>query len=152
MLDQQVQNAANRSEFARMNMNFYKQEYTALANLAESERSATWEEDIKRAKQAYMESAAAWQSETEAAVQAVQDKYINAIDKIFVEFESFEDFDDAINGMVATDDAGVKTFQSGWGDILAEDEKYLDAIESAYEKNAITMKYNLALNNASASA
>lgn len=150
VLNQQVQNAANRSEFARMNMNFYKQEYEALANLAESERSATWEEDVKRAKQAYMESATAWQSETEAAVQAAQDKYINAIDTIFAEFKSFTDFDEAINGKVVGvgEDA---SFQGGWGDILAEDEKYLDAIETAYEKNAITMKYNLALNEANAS-
>jgi hypothetical protein len=43
-----------------MNMNFYKQEYESLVNLTEAERAETWEEDVKRAKEAYIESAATW--------------------------------------------------------------------------------------------
>jgi hypothetical protein len=40
----------------------------------------------------------------------------------------------------------------GWGDILYEDEKYLDKIETAYEVEAIAKKYTSAYEKASVSA
>ena len=148
ILSEQTSNATEKAELARMNMNFYKQELDSLNAVAEEDRDAAWEKDVERAKKAYAESAATWQTVTEAAVQAVQNEYINAIDEIFEEANTFtKTGEDGKTNSFTLEDIG-----DTWGNITYNDDKYLDAIETQYEKSAITNKYNLALTNASASA
>lgn len=128
-----ITNIENRVKLAQEQMNIYS-EMISDEDLDEKTKA--------KAKEQYAEAAAIWQTEMEGAIEAVQAKYENDINKMFKEAFNF-----SLTELGPTWEDAYKD----WGMISTDDEKYLDATNAAYEKQLIANKYNQAYEKASLS-
>lgn len=119
--NKQHENNLAQLDFQRQQVDFWKQQMDAA-----EEGSDKWES----AKEKWMEAIEDWRSSVEEAVEAIQDKYLNAINLIFQGLN-----DKVTNGM------GLEYVSEEWELINANADQYLDTINSMYEIQSLESKY-----------
>lgn len=119
--DKQEENNNKQLDFQKQQVEFWKQQM----EIAE-EGSDAWE----AAKENWMSAVDEWNSAVEAAIENLQDKYLNAINAIFQN----------LNNQV-TNGLGLDYTESQWELINKNADQYLDSVNSIYQVQQLQNKY-----------
>ena len=119
--DKQEENNNKQLDFQKQQVEFWKQQM----EIAE-EGSDAWE----AAKENWMSAVDEWNSAVEAAIENLQEKYLNAINAIFQN----------LNNQV-TNGLGLDYTESQWELINKNADQYLDSVNSIYQVQQLQNKY-----------
>lgn len=119
--DKQEENNNKQLDFQKQQVEFWKQQM----EIAE-EGSDAWE----AAKENWISAVDEWNSAVEAAIENLQDKYLNAINAIFQN----------LNNQV-TNGLGLDYTESQWELINKNADQYLDSVNSIYQVQQLQNKY-----------
>lgn len=119
--DKQEENNNKQLDFQKQQVEFWKQQM----EIAE-EGSDAWE----AAKENWMSAVDEWNSAVEAAIENLQNKYLNAINAIFQN----------LNNQV-TNGLGLDYTESQWELINKNADQYLDSVNSIYQVQQLQNKY-----------
>ena len=117
----QEENYNKQIDFQRQQKDFWKAQMDSL-----EEGSDEWQ----KAKENWMSAVKEWNSTVEAAIENLQDKYLNAINNIFAN----------LNDKV-TDGLGLDYVEQEWDLINKNADQYLDTINAVFETQQLESKY-----------
>lgn len=119
--EMQEDNYNKQLDFQRQQVDFWEQQMNTL-----EKGSDEWES----AKEKWMDAVSEWNSMVEEAIENLQDKYLNAINKIFQD----------LNNQV-TNGLGLDYVEEEWNLINENADQYLDTVNSLYEVQKLENKY-----------
>lgn len=119
--EMQEDNYNKQLDFQRQQVDFWEQQMNTL-----EKGSDEWES----AKEKWIDAVSEWNSMVEEAIENLQDKYLNAINKIFQD----------LNNQV-TNGLGLDYVEEEWNLINENADQYLDTVNSLYEVQKLENKY-----------
>ena len=123
----QEENYNKQIDFQRQQKDFWKAQMDSL-----EEGSDEWQ----KAKENWMSAVEEWNSTVEAAIENLQDKYLNAINNIFA------NLNDKVTGGL-----GLDYVEQEWDLINKNADQYLDTINAVFETQQLENKYLDAIDN-----
>ena len=122
-------NNRQQIDFQRQQVDFWKNEMDSLDPVADKE---AWE----AAKKNWQSAVNELNSQLEASIENLQDKYLNTIERIF------DDLNDKI-----TNGKGLEYISEEWDLLGQNSDEFLDEINSLYGIESIAQKYQEAMDN-----
>ena len=119
--EKQEDNYNKQLDFQRQQKDFWKAQMDSL-----EEGSDEWQ----KAKENWMAAVEEWNSNVEAAIENLQDKYLNAINNIFA------NLNDKVTGGL-----GLDYVEQEWDLINKNADQYLDTINAVFETQQLENKY-----------
>ena len=119
--DKQESNNNRQLDFQKQQVEFWANQMTLV-----EEGSEEWD----KAKENWLSAVSEWNSAVEAAIQNLQDKYLNAINEIFQK----------LNNEV-TGGLGLGYVEEEWSLINRNAEEYLDSVNAIYGVQQLQSKY-----------
>ena len=119
--DRQEENNNKQLDFQKQQVEFWANQMALV-----EEGSEEWD----KAKENWMSAVSEWNSAVEAAIQNLQDKYLNAINEIFQKLNN-----EVTNGL------GLDYVETQWDLVNRNAEEYLDSVNAIYNVQQLQSKY-----------
>ena len=119
--DRQEENNNKQLDFQKQQVEFWANQMALT-----EEGSEEWD----KAKENWMSAVSEWNSTVEAAIQNLQDKYLNAINEIFQKLNN-----EVTNGL------GLDYVETQWDLVNRNAEEYLDSVNAIYNVQQLQSKY-----------
>ena len=119
--DRQEENNNKQLDFQKQQVEFWANQMTLV-----EEGSEEWD----KAKENWLSAVSEWNSAVEAAIQNLQDKYLNAINEIFQKLNN-----EVTNGL------GLDYVETQWDLVNRNAEEYLDSVNAIYNVQQLQSKY-----------
>ena len=119
--NRQEENNNKQLDFQKQQVEFWANQMTLT-----EEGSEEWD----KAKENWMSAVSEWNSAVEAAIQNLQDKYLNAINEIFQKLNN-----EVTNGL------GLDYVETQWDLVNRNAEEYLDSVNAIYNVQQLQSKY-----------
>ena len=119
--DRQEENNNKQLDFQKQQVEFWANQMALT-----EEGSEEWD----KAKENWISAVSEWNSAVEAAIQNLQDKYLNAINEIFQKLNN-----EVTNGL------GLDYVETQWDLVNRNAEEYLDSVNAIYNVQQLQSKY-----------